>query len=90
LAAGYRSSLAPANDKMLTGRVQFDVALPQARRALLSDPQTGGGLLLAVDAAVATAILQSAATKGQHWAVIGRVSDGGLISVDKRSSLPSV
>ena len=90
LAAGYRSSLAPANDNMLVGRVQFDNALPAARQALLSDPQTGGGLLLAVDATVATAILQSAAATGEHWAVIGRVRDGAVISVDRRSSLPSV
>ena len=75
---------------MLVGRVQFDNALPAARRALLTDPQTGGGLLLAVDAAAAEAILQSASATGEHWSVIGRVRDGGVIEVDKRSSLPSV
>ena len=90
LAAGYRSSLAPANNNMLTGRVRFDSALPLARQALLTDPQTGGGLLLAVDASVAEAIVESAAAAGEFWCLIGRVQNAGFIGIKNLSSLPSV
>ncbi len=81
LAAGYRSSLAPANAAMLTQVVQYEAELPPARRDLLSDPQTGGGLLLAVDEAAADAILARAAEAGETWSLIGRVDDQGRILV---------
>lgn len=43
------------------------------QRALLADPQTSGGLLVAVDAAQETAFLEVAAKKGLQLAAIGEI-----------------
>lgn len=69
-AAGEASSLAPANRAACLGRVRGDLTGPRA--ALLFDPQTCGGLLAAVPAVAAAAVL--AALPGA--VVIGEVTEG--------------
>lgn len=55
-AAGHASSLAPANRAATIGRVSGP---DSAAKALLYDPQTAGGLLAAVPAALAETLLKS-------------------------------
>jgi selenide,water dikinase len=70
---GQASSLAPANRAALAGRV----SLPEGPLAdLLFDPQTGGGLLAAVPAAEAPALVASLRELGEVAAVIGEVTAG--------------
>lgn len=90
LAAGYRSSLAPANEAMLEQRVVFDSGLAEARKRLLSDPQTGGGLLLAVDAEAVEDLMRRAADTDECWSLIGWVNAEHNIKVHNRASLRSV
>lgn len=54
-AAGEASSLAPQNRAACLGRIRGDLTSPRA--ALMFDPQTCGGLLAAVPAAAAPALL---------------------------------
>ena len=59
-AAGHASSLAPANRAATLGRVSGPDSGPaSAAKALLYDPQTAGGLLAAVPAALAETLLKS-------------------------------
>ncbi|MGY6410033.1 MAG: selenide, water dikinase SelD [Alkalilacustris sp.] len=70
----HGSSLAPANRAALGGRI----ALPEgAVGALMLDPQTGGGLLAAVPAAQADALVAALKTTGlAHAARIGQIVEG--------------
>jgi selenide, water dikinase len=69
-AAGHASSLASANRAATTPFMQYPET-PAA--ALLFDPQTAGGLLAAVPADHADAILKAL---GNHASIIGTISDG--------------
>ncbi len=69
-AAGYASTLAPANRAACAGRM---TGAEGAAAALLFDPQTAGGLLAAVPAAEADAVL---AVLGGTAAAIGVVEAG--------------
>lgn len=73
-AAGQHSSLLPANRAAVAPRA----ALPAGPRAeLLLDPQTCGGLLAAVPAAAAPALLQALRAAGEaEAAVIGEIVAG--------------
>ncbi len=42
---------------------------------LLADAQTSGGLLIAIDAPLANALLQALADEGEHGVIVGRVVD---------------
>jgi len=68
--AGHASSLAPANRAALAGRISG----PDA--PLLHDPQTCGGLLAAVPADQAEAVLQDLRAAGVGAALIGHLTDG--------------
>jgi len=68
-AAGQASSLAPANRAHAIGRI---TGAETPLKALLFDPQTAGGLLAAVPAAQATALI--AAIPGA--AIIGEITTG--------------
>lgn len=72
-AQGQASTLAPANRAAAGARV---AAPESARTALLFDPQTGGGLLAAVPAERAEALLFRLQEAGQPAAIIGRIRAG--------------
>ncbi len=71
--AGHRSSLQPAN----LAAVSWRMTLPQdPRAALLTDPQTAGGLLAAVPAPDAAALLAALQAAGHEAAIIGTIIAG--------------
>ena len=58
-------------------QVTLDPALPPIAKALLTDPQTSGGLLASCDPAAVDAVLGIFRRHGfEHAAVVGRVSAG--------------
>jgi selenide, water dikinase len=69
-AAGWASSVAPANRAALLGRL---AAPATPRAALLVDPQTCGGLLAAVPEGQAAALVAALAAAGYEAARIGAV-----------------
>lgn len=69
-AAGWASTVAPANRAALLGRLD---ASPGARAALLVDPQTCGGLLAAVSGGAAEALVAALAAAGYTAATVGRL-----------------
>jgi selenide,water dikinase len=71
--AGHGSSLLPANAAATSWRM---TAPPDARVALLNDPQTAGGLLAAVPGDMAKALLAALHLKGHQAAIIGEVTKG--------------
>lgn len=73
VAAGQGSSLEPANRAAVAGRV---TAPDDPRVALLTDPQTAGGLLAAVPADAAEGLVAALLAAGHRAAVIGRVTAG--------------
>jgi selenide,water dikinase len=62
-------------------RVRFDAGIAEERQMLLFDPQTSGGLLLAVPGSAAAAFLKRAQEIGQPAWVIGEVVEGTGIEV---------
>lgn len=76
-ATGVRTGASGRNWDSYGGAVDLAPGLPQARRDLLTDPQTSGGLLIAVAESEAEALLDLARAEGfARAAVIGRVVDG--------------
>jgi selenide, water dikinase len=71
--AGQASSLQPANLAAASWRM---TAPQDARTALLSDPQTCGGLLAAVPADSADDLLERLRAAGHDAARIGEVTSG--------------
>lgn len=71
--AGIASSLAPANRGTCVGRIG---GAESPRKALLFDPQTGGGLLAVVAADQASAVLAALQDLGEEAAIIGRIIPG--------------
>lgn len=76
LAGGVRSTLHPANLAAAAPLLDGAAAVPQARLALLLDPQTAGGLLAGVPAARAAACLATLRAAGHAAAIIGQVTAG--------------
>lgn len=72
-AAGHASSLAPDNRAATNWRI---TAPDTPRAALLYDPQTAGGLLAAVPADQAEALLQTLTKAGDAAALIGQITAG--------------
>lgn len=73
-AAGYASSLQPGNIAAVADQLSVDTAVDDNRLQALFDPQTSGGLLLAVPAQQAQAVLQSLHASGyQEAADIGEL-----------------
>ncbi|WP_136644901.1 selenide, water dikinase SelD [Tabrizicola sp. YIM 78059] len=71
--AGYGSSLQPANLAAVSWRM---TAPDDPRTLLLTDPQTAGGLLVAMSSARAEAILADLRRAGHDAALIGEVQAG--------------
>lgn len=72
-AAGMGSSLQPAN----LAAVSWRMTAPQdARVALLTDPQTCGGLLASVPAGLAEALVAALRKEGHRATVIGEITAG--------------
>ena len=72
------------NLQSLGARLVFDPAVPEALRLVLSDAQTSGGLLIAIDPVACPVLLEGLRQRGATGAVIGRLSKGveGSISVE--------
>jgi selenide,water dikinase len=72
--SGIRTGASTRNWESYQDLVQEMVQAPHWRRDLLTDPQTSGGLLIAVAPAAAEAVLAQARARGFHQAVaIGRL-----------------
>lgn len=71
-AAGHRSTLYPANAAVAARMFHS----PSPRADLLFDPQTAGGLLAAVPASRAGALLVALRAAGEAASVIGQVTEG--------------
>lgn len=72
------------NRQHFEGRIVVDVQVPSEVLDLLFDPQTSGGLLIAVDVDAAAAAAHAIRQAGGHAAQVGRVADasGCLIRVN--------
>jgi selenide,water dikinase len=78
MPGGTRKNLAAA----LQDGARFGAALPAGLAAVLSDAQTSGGLLIAVDVAQAAQLLEALRAGGVRDAsVIGSLTDSGFIEV---------
>lgn len=76
-AAGVRTGASGRNWDSYGAAVDLPADLPAAARDLLTDPQTSGGLLIAVAKSEADALLDLARADGfDRAAVVGRVVDG--------------
>jgi selenide,water dikinase len=84
---GVRTGASTRNWESYGEAVNLDVGLPPWRRDLLTDPQTSGGLLIAVDPAAADAVLALARREGFAAAtVVGEMTKGASeISVLRRA-----
>ena len=75
LAQGVAPGGLASNRRAFQGKVRFDAAVPDAWRELLFDPQTSGGLLVALPEAGAVCLVERLAAEGTiEAAIIGRVA----------------
>jgi selenide, water dikinase len=86
-AAGFVSGGTRANTARMGPVTRLDPAIPAELAVLLYDAQTSGGLLLAVPAPAAPALLGDLRSRGLDAALIGEVTRGepGHIDVHHRS-----
>jgi len=79
-AAGVVTGGARRNRAGLVGRVEFAAPLDPALEDVLYDPQTSGGLLIALPPSNATALLEDLRAAGAAASIIGQVESGeGLV-----------
>jgi selenide,water dikinase len=76
VATGIGSSLLPANLAATQGRI---IGASPAQLAILNDPQTAGGLLAAVPADQATALVERLRAGGDEATIIGHLRAGAPI-----------
>jgi len=69
------------NRQFYGGRVTFSASIPEEEQMLLFDPQTSGGLLLAVPAASRDEFLRRAQANDQPAWVVGEVLEGSGVEV---------
>ena len=75
--AGVRTGASTRNWASYGADVDAPADLPDWRRDLLTDPQTSGGLLVAIDPAAAEAALQLVRAAGfAQAAIVGRMAEG--------------
>ncbi len=81
LAATNRSGGGRTNEEFFGGGVSMAPEVPETLRLVAFDPQTSGGLLLALDPAEAEAFLERAVTAGVPACRVGRVAarDGDVL-----------
>jgi selenide, water dikinase len=65
-----------SNERFLSSRVSWPAGLPAARRTVLSDAQTSGGLLIAVPAGEAPRLLQALESRGVSGHRVGELVGG--------------
>ncbi len=70
------------NREFVTPYVRFADRIMAAQRAILFDPETSGGLLLALDPAQAQSYVAQAQSDGIDAHIIGEVADGSGINVE--------
>lgn len=70
------------NQRAIGPHVVFGESISSVDQLLLFDPQTSGGLLLAVDASAHERVMGALAAAGVSAASIGEVTDGDSIRVD--------
>ena len=81
-ARGETTGSNRANRELVAGRLDVAARLPAAQEQLLFDPQTSGGLLLAVPADQAEALVRALRGAGiEQAAVVGRARSGGPAGV---------
>jgi selenide,water dikinase len=75
--AGVRTGASGRNWASYGAAVRGAGALPAWKKDILCDPQTSGGLLVAVDPAEAETVLKVFRERGfSHASVVGRLKDG--------------
>jgi selenide,water dikinase len=72
---------AAANREAFKGKVQFEVGVAEDDRMLMFDPQTSGGLLLAVPAAKLEEFQEGMRNSSEPFWIVGQVVKGAGISV---------
>jgi selenide,water dikinase len=85
--AGVTTGGTKRNRDGLAGRVNIDPGVPSEVEELLYDPQTSGGLLMALGEAAAQAVAERLRTDGLGGWIIGRVEEGSGVVV--RASRPA-
>jgi len=80
--AGFVTGGADRNRTGLEGKVELPPSLSGDVEDLLFDPQTSGGLLLAVPHERAAALCETLSSDGFAAAVIGRVEEGAGVAVE--------
>ena len=80
---GVTTGATTCNEDNVRDLLEERTALEPARRSLLFDPQTSGGLLIAVEPSRASDLVEELIATGHHAAAIGRVTEGppGLVIV---------
>lgn len=82
-----RTGVTKANGKSLEGRIFYDDVVPPEIHALFYDPQTSGGLLIAVPEAKADAMLTELKNRGvEDAALVGHVEQAERSSIYVRES----
>ncbi len=80
---GYVTGGADRNRRGLEGKVELPDGLPEDIEHLLFDPQTSGGLLIAIAADRADALAAALERDGLLGARVGRVEPGAGVSVER-------
>jgi selenide, water dikinase len=82
-AAGEIPGGTRSNERFLASRVNWPEGIEEARRILLCDAQTSGGLLIALPAGQVDALLAGLTAEGESGRVVGELESGkeGLITV---------
>ncbi len=80
--AGISTGGGGRNRNELGDRVRLPTAVSPEMELLLFDPQTSGGLLIAVDASAADGLVSALRSEGYNAAVIGEARSGTGVSVE--------
>jgi len=73
---------AGATKKYLGDRIRFDSNLSKPQQDIIFDPQTSGGLLIAIASEKASALVESLVSRGVVAAIIGEIIPSDTIAID--------